>query len=82
MTTEVKQQSFEELYNQSLKKNPDLFNIKREMEEVALGRFICYACTQTFPLSKKMTIRHRDFCPDCYKIVKTEPRAKDKGDDE
>ncbi len=82
MTTEVKQQSFEELYEQSIKKNPDLFNIKRQMEQIALGgRFLCYACTQIFPISKRMTIRHREFCPNCYQTVKQEPRTKDRSDE-
>lgn len=82
MTTEVKQPSFEELYTASLKKNHDLFNIKLQMQEISLGgKFICYACTQNFPFSKRMTIRHREYCPDCYSIVKREPPTKDRGDE-
>jgi len=82
MTTEVKQLSFEAQWEQSIKTNSDLFNIKRQMEQISFGgRFFCYACTQIFPLSKRMTIRHREFCPDCYKTVKQEPRTKDRSDD-
>lgn len=82
MTTEVKQSSFGELLEKSYRKTGNLFDIKLQMEEVSFGgKFFCYACKQVFPLSKRMTIRHREYCPDCYATVKREPLTKDRGED-
>lgn len=77
MTTEVKQPSFGDLFEKSYRKAGEpLFNIKREMELISDGFFMCYACTRVFKLDKRMTIRHREYCPDCYSIVKREPLTK------
>jgi len=83
MTIEVKNQSFEDLLNQSLKNtDTSLFDIKQEMEGVALGGFQCYACTRVYSMHELgRTIGTRQYCIKCYQVIKNEPRTKDRGDD-
>ena len=85
MTTEVKQPSFEDLFNKQISTAAPgaLFDIKREMEQAAIGGFYCYACTHVKPMSQfARSVGNRKYCTDCYQIIKTEPRTKSKAEDE
>lgn len=83
MTTEVKQPSFGDLFQESLKTTGPLFDIKREQEALSLGgAFYCYACTHVKPMKEyARTLGARQYCIGCYPVIKTEPKTKDRGDE-
>lgn len=83
MTTEVKQATFEELYEQQCRQTGKLFDSRLEKLLVDKGtHFPCYACTHSKPwddLGRKMGNRY--YCRTCYEVIKKEPKTKDRGDD-
>ena len=74
MTTEVKQQSFAELFEKDTKK-------KHEPLIDAKGVTVCCHCHTELP-SLVWYHNHKPYCQQCYRyrIERHEPRTKEKGD--